>query len=245
LALIMAGVAGAVGIYFTWRGQGITQERQQISRENIETTRQTAEEQLRLTREGQFTERFPRALDQLGATDDGGSVRLEIRLGAIYEFEQIARLSRDHHWPIMEILTTYIRNNASRRGYEEAFEELGSPQADIQAILTIIGRRSVYHRDVELGPIDLRDTALRRAYLQGASLQGAYLQEADLREANLRGAYLQGVDLREVHGLTQELIEWTIGSNETMLGEDLNRPARWSKSTLEQAQFVSEHIDGG
>jgi hypothetical protein len=200
LALIMAGVAGAVGIYFTWRGQGITQEGQQISRENIEATRQTAAEQLRLTREGQFTERFPRALDQIGATDDSGSVRLEIRLGAIYEFEQIARLSRDHHWPIIEILTTYIRNNASRRAYVEAFEEPGSPQADIQAILTVIGRRSVYHRDVELAPIDLRDTVLRRADLLEADLQGANLQGANLRKAQVTNEQL--ADMGSLQGAT-------------------------------------------
>jgi uncharacterized protein HemX len=90
LALLMAGVAAAIGIYFTWRGQGITQEGQQISRENIETTRQSAEEQVRLTQEGQSTERFTRATEQLAATDDRGNPLLEVRLGAIYELEQVS-----------------------------------------------------------------------------------------------------------------------------------------------------------
>ena len=30
LALIMAGVAGAIGVYFTWRGQRQTQEEQEL-----------------------------------------------------------------------------------------------------------------------------------------------------------------------------------------------------------------------
>jgi hypothetical protein len=133
----------------------------------------------------------------------------------------------------MEILTTYIRNNASRRGHEEAFEELGSPQADIQAILTVIGRRSVYHRDMELGPIDLHETILQRADLRGADLQGAYLQGANLREAAFLGA-------RE---LTQEQIEWTTGSNETELPEGLNRPQLWSKSFEEQRNVLVERFN--
>ena len=43
-----------------------------------------------VNREGQITERFTRAIDQLGATDDAGNPRLEIRLGAIYALERIA-----------------------------------------------------------------------------------------------------------------------------------------------------------
>src|SRR5918998_1300590 len=55
---IMAGVAGGVGIYFTWR--------------NLRTT----QENLRLTEQGQITERFTRAIDQLGAMDDKGKKKL-------------------------------------------------------------------------------------------------------------------------------------------------------------------------
>ena len=43
-----------------------------------------------VNREGQITERFTRAIDQLGATDDADNPRLEIRLGAIYALERIA-----------------------------------------------------------------------------------------------------------------------------------------------------------
>jgi hypothetical protein len=39
-----------------------------------------------VNREGQITERFTRAIDQLGATDDKGNPRIEIRLGGIHAF---------------------------------------------------------------------------------------------------------------------------------------------------------------
>jgi hypothetical protein len=82
-------------------------------------------------------------------------------------------------------------------------------------------------------------------FLHGAGLIGAENPAVALTGANLQGAALLGADLRGVRGLTQELIEWTIGSNETMLEEALNRPERWSKSVLEQVKIVNEHIHGG
>ena len=60
------------------------------------------------------TERFTRAIDQLGATDDKeGEPKLEIRLGAIYALERIARDSPERDYAtIMEVLTAYVRDNA-------------------------------------------------------------------------------------------------------------------------------------
>jgi hypothetical protein len=60
---------------------------------------------LQVNREGQITERFTQAIDQLGATDDKGNKLFEIRLGGIYALERIARESEEDYWPIMEILT--------------------------------------------------------------------------------------------------------------------------------------------
>src|SRR5215208_6282178 len=97
LGFIMAGVAGAIGIYFTWRGQRIARQGQEENQEatqkqlrltqrsiniNQRTTQKqlkNAEEELRLTRKGQVTERFTRAIDQLGATGDKGKKVLELR----------------------------------------------------------------------------------------------------------------------------------------------------------------------
>ncbi len=96
LGLITAGVAGAVGIFFTWRGQRLareaqehnqrnTQEQLRLSRQSQEHNQKStqaqlehAQEELQLTRQGQITERFTRAIEQLGATDDKGEKKLQI-----------------------------------------------------------------------------------------------------------------------------------------------------------------------
>src|SRR5215211_5252617 len=126
LGLNTAGVAGAVGIYFTWRGQRqarqTQEENQRSTQEQISLTRQSqdqnqqatqaqlgnAQEELRLTRQGQITERFTRAIDQLG------NESLEIRLGGIYALERIDKESpeRTYHGTVMEVLTAYVRENS-------------------------------------------------------------------------------------------------------------------------------------
>jgi hypothetical protein len=206
LAQILAGTALLSGIYFTWRT-------------------------LQVNREGQITDRFTRAIDQLGATDNEGDKLFEIRIGGIYALERIARESAEDHWPIMEVLTAYVRQHApwrpeeAQQGQEEAAVENSGedsreatettegppPVPDIQAIMTVLRRRTRFFGNEEPEPLDLRSTHLQGALLYRANLQGALLYRANLqgamfrgadllgamfRGANLQGANLQGADLQ-------------------------------------------------
>jgi uncharacterized protein YjbI with pentapeptide repeats len=195
LAVFLTGTVGLIGLFFTWQ--------------NTSQARKSTQQTLELTRRGQITERFTQAIDQLGATE-GGKKNLEIRLGGIYALERTAREDKAYHWSIMEVLTTYVRTHAPLN--HEKDDEHAYPDPDIQAILTVIGRRSVHHRDVEYGPIDLHATDLESANLRSADLRGAKLREANLSEAileettlreanlqdtNLRRANLQGAKLQE------------------------------------------------
>jgi hypothetical protein len=63
----------------------------------------------RLNRSGQITERFTRAVDQLGSNE------IDIRLGGIYALERIARDSADDHPQVVEVLTAYVREHAPRK----------------------------------------------------------------------------------------------------------------------------------
>ena len=224
LGLLTAGVAGAVGIFFTWRGQRITQE-------SLQDTRENSEENLRLAREGQITERFTRAIDQLGATDEANNKKLEIRLGGIYALERIAGDSlamedspgRDYS-TVMEVLTAYVRENTPQalgpsNGFSDAASRLNEataeveervtqpappgprrPTADIQAILDVLRRLQdrvpeEYRTRLDLHEANLQGAILRRANLQSAHLRGVNLQMAILWGANLRGAILERSNL--------------------------------------------------
>src|SRR5215208_1163246 len=63
LGFIMAGAAGIIGVYFTW------QTFSQARKSQVDTQAST-QETLRIAQEGQVTERFSRAIDQLGEMDE-------------------------------------------------------------------------------------------------------------------------------------------------------------------------------
>ncbi len=172
LAQILAGTALLSGLYFTWRT-------------------------LQVNREGQITERFTRAIDQLG------SEKLEIRLGGIYALERIDKESpeRAYHGTVMEVLTAYVRVNSR----PTSVSLLGG-HADILAILDVLERREeervpeAHHVRINLSGANLQsaglhDANLQRAILYGADLQGAFLSRANLQGAALAGANLQGAKL--------------------------------------------------
>jgi len=193
IATILGGIAFLTGGYFTWRNFNLAQEN------------------LKVTEQGQITDRYTKAIEQIGAVDSGRKPKLEVRLGAIYSLEAVANESRNFHWPIMEVLCTYVRVNAPAKEEEShanAAHTAGArpptkrelpgdthPAADIQAILTVLGRRE--HREWELDKqrLDLNHTNLRGADLREAHLEDAILFGADLTLANLSHAHLDGADL--------------------------------------------------
>lgn len=180
------GIAVLYGVYQGW--QRIT----------------IAEDNLKVSQEGQITERFTRAIDQLGAYDHVGKPVIEIRLGGIYALERISTESEKDYWAIMEILTAYVRKNSPIENENIKHEEVQKQSAislDIQAILTVIQRSKSSFNTGESNFLDLQKTNLQKANLQEADLIRANLQEtnlivANLQEANLRGANLQEANLR-------------------------------------------------
>jgi hypothetical protein len=205
LAQIVLSVFGLVVVYLTWR-----------------RTR-ASDATVRIMGEGHITDRFTKAIEQLGQTDGHGP-NIEIRLGAIYALERIAIDSPRDHWIIMEILTAYVRHNVPANR-SQPYIDGEKPRTDIQAILTVLGRRRRdAHRepagrtryidlmrtrlcgarlvDAALDGADLEQTMLQGAVLWGAKLQGAALMEADLRgaillQANLRNAFFRDARLEE------------------------------------------------
>src|SRR5215210_5612689 len=96
-AQIIGGFLLLFGLYFTWR-------RVEISERTLEATR-----------DQQVTERFTRAIDQLGSSHEDRNPRLEVRLGGIYALERIARDSpKSDYSTVMEVLTAYVRENTSQ-----------------------------------------------------------------------------------------------------------------------------------
>lgn len=218
IAQSVAGVALLGGLFFTWWNM-------EIARDTTSRNLEIANETLRIAQDGQITERFSTAIEQLGDRN-----RPEVRLGGIHALERIARNSEDDHWPIIEVLTAFVRQNASRSSEsmatsEPVESESIKPPPDIQAILNVLGRtvkpfnqRADYQR-VDLRNTDLRGASFLRSNLEGVMLGGANLTSADfrqtcLRQADLTDAVLARADLRGANLVDTVLVGANLNSTD-------------------------------
>jgi hypothetical protein len=178
--------------------------------------------QVHVNREGQITERFTRAVDQIGSSD------VNVRIGGIYALERIAKNSRADRDPIQFLLGAFVRGRltwlvGSADGPEHPTPSVNDQlpvmnvrAPDVQAAMWVLERRSRTPDDpaLYLSRVDLRGTSLRdarlsrtllrhsnlaRAALAGAQLDGSDLTDADLRKALLDGASLKGANLGRAH----------------------------------------------
>jgi hypothetical protein len=218
---LLAGLVGVGALGTLWvNGRNV-----RLSGQALRLAEHTQQESHDLTLRDQFTDRYTKAIDQLG------SDALEVRIGGIYALEQIGNESpRDRDGPtVMEVLSAFVRVHtdpvfryrAARPGGLPVHQlnrnspivtafvaTLEHPEDDVEAALTVLGRME------RLGDsrVRLHGADLRGANLQGAKLKGAELMRTDLRKASfikaeliganfygaqLEGAYFEGAD---VHG---------------------------------------------
>jgi hypothetical protein len=239
----------------------------------LQDTRENSEENLRLAREGQITERFTRAIDQLGATDEANNKKLEIRLGGIYALERIAGDSlamedspgRDYS-TVVEVLTAYVRENTPQapgpsEGSSEAASLSNEATVDAdegaeQAAPPGPGRPSadiqvildVLSRTQNRVPEEYRTRLdLHEANLQGANLQGSNLQGSNLYEADLHEADLHGANLREANlqgaNLARANLQRAYLQGAVLLKANL-QGAYLQESNLQRANLARANLQG-
>jgi hypothetical protein len=200
LAGIMGGLFVLITLYFTWA--------------NLNTSQDT----LRLSQEGQVTERFAKAIELLGNRDKN----LEVRIGGIYALERISVDYPQDYWPIMEVLTTFVRSQAPRRDDDESkaesvraskqirkpsgshpktntddltdqstsAESAVAPQIDkaVEAIMIVIARRKRSYENDNDLRLNLTQTDLRDLF-----------QDLPLNSANFAGVIFRNARLDEAH----------------------------------------------
>ena len=231
IGIVLIAVFGAG--FAVWRGL-IAEAQTRVARDQFERSQ-----------DRDYADLFTKAVEQLGTTreerskdDEGNDVytykpNIEVRLGAIYALERISQDSERDHIAVMETLCAYVRENAPAAGcevfeaedgdFEAWLEAQAGPRADIQAVLTVLGRRGKERIAYEIGAdeakpryrLDLRGACLRKtdmqegdfrnglfantlmddAHLGNANLEQANLWKADLRKAYLGSARLQQADL--------------------------------------------------
>jgi Pentapeptide repeats (8 copies) len=214
----VAGLAVLAGAFLGF--QQLTEDRQQAT---------AARE---LTLQGQASERFTRAIDQLG------SDRLEVQLGGIYGLEQIAQQAPDNRAAVTQVLVAYLHRRSPRPA--NAPTQPAQPQPlrvrapEVQAALTVLGRRWPVSRPDP--PLDLSNLDLRGAIIQAGYIIVDPAARPELWYANLNGADLRGTDLRGAVFLGVELV----GAH--FDGADL-RGANLELAAFPAVGMHAEHLD--
>lgn len=236
LGQILSGVAVLAGLVFAWQQLG------------------SATRSVQLSEQGQITDRFTRAVEQLG------SDQASTRLGGIYALERVARDSERDYGPSMEVLTEFIR--------EQPLDDPATPAAsprlsrEAAAAMRVIARRTpeqlalqvrqglpcldlsgaqltqlTLPDEANLSALCLEGTNLSGATLVGASFIDSELEDADLNSSSLEGWTFQDSSLVNADLGASELANVTF-SNVSLLGADL------SGSLLTSTTFVDSQLLG-
>jgi hypothetical protein len=173
-----------------------------------------------------------------------GSPEVVVRLGGIYALEGVMNTSEQYHRPVLEALCAFVRDGTRTETGDRP------PATDIQAALTVIGRRAA----IWPGVPNLANAHIPKARLNGADLIAANLTDATLSGAELILTNLMGADLRGANLTGAKLIQanlsgaMLIGTN--LSGADLGdlanlRGAIVTQAQLDQACGTNVRLDPG
>jgi hypothetical protein len=154
--------------------------------------------QLQISREGQITDRFTKAVDQVGSSN------VDVRIGGLYALERIARNSAADRNAIQFLLGAFVRTHMPWPVGAPGGPQHPTPVVDEQLpwmrVRLPISRRPMGvlgrlppSRDetvISLSRVDLRSIALR-----DARLSGSRFRYANLARSVLGGVWLEGSDL--------------------------------------------------
>ncbi|WP_297619601.1 pentapeptide repeat-containing protein [Nocardia sp.] len=209
-------------------------------------------DQYGLARQTAVTERFAKAIEQLGDKD-----AMDVRLGGIYLLERLSSDSPPDRKAIFEVLGSFVRGHSPNSTDCGADHRTLLP-IDVQAALTVIGRRGVGSPEqidltsTCLANADLIDANLRSAKLYGANLTRARLSGADLANAILISADMNGASLSRAD-LHRASFGHTNLQNTTWIGARLNqaslqecdlRGALLGSADMRNAYFIGADLRG-
>lgn len=211
-----------------------------------QTGRQNGQ-QNNLTLQGQITDRYTAAVDQIGSTT------LDVRLGGIYALERIMHDSPPDQRTIVQVLSAFVRDHPPGFSPPPAAASAAKPPpTDVVAALTVLSQRNM--ADVNSDLADLSNTnfagvnlvglqlTLRGADLEDSNFTHAELAGEDFTHSDLSGADLSGADLTDAD-LSDSIIDNVDLKGANLAGADL-RSQSLDPAELAGADLTGAALDG-
>src|SRR6202049_145601 len=216
-------LGGAAVLFGAWLAFLQFSQQQQIAQSQIQQQQQAARDLL-------ISNQVSKGFEQLA------SDKAAMRLGGIYALEGVMNASErpeQYRGAVLEMLCAFVREYTIGKTVSE------KPAIDIQAALTVIGRRKGQELP-DLAKVNIPGANLSRANLRGADLNSAFLNSAYLSRVDLAGADLTGATL----GLADLNGAYLSGANLT--GANLSRTnlrsADLSGATLRSANLIGTNL---
>jgi hypothetical protein len=226
-----------------------------ITAYQVNETRRTSDRNLHLVEQGQrserqsqVSERFSRAVEQLGATNaNGDDPAIDVRTGALFSLLRIGLDSPENTQSAFLVVAAYIQNNYQRPKTlrKNGCAGFRSPRGDVRTALKFVLPRvaeKLYKlrrgkgfltglRGSDLSGLDVDGLDFRHLSLTRTKFRAAYLVRANFRQADIRGSSFARACLLKAH------FRWA----DLRLGADLRRAnlidADFSHAKLERADF--------
>jgi hypothetical protein len=197
----------------------------------------------RLNREGQVTDRYTKAIEQLAEPR-----RRTIRLGGIYALHRIALDSKRDHRTILSVLTAFIQEESVKM---IASGGDGRPvQSDVEAAASVISQLPVrvgimranfskcHLNRMVFVECNLNGAQFGEAYLRNALFYRVELTLASFNRAHLEGAVFQECNLdsasfADAHLMNSEISEGSVRAA-SLWGASVDGAKLWSGFTSEQ-----------
>jgi uncharacterized protein YjbI with pentapeptide repeats len=160
------------------------------------------ERTFRLNREGHVTDRYSKAIEQLGNDS------VDVRIGGVYALERIARDSRIDYGTITEVLCAFVREHTSQPSNRGRSPLAAPSSADVQAAATVLARRHAEGENIDLshsGLNNLRmsgqwhraqfnychiaDTVFTRSVMDGVSFSFCEIKVCGFNHISAKGAH--------------------------------------------------------
>jgi len=155
--LAAAALVGAGLAYLQFTEQQQTSQRQFAAQQEASRTQQEAsqkqfaeqqhasrrqfEQQQQVSRDLLVSNQVAKGFELLGNKDN----QMQQRLGGIYALEGVMNTSEQYHQPVLEALSAFVRDGTKTVTGD------GPPATDIQAALTVIGRRKPIGEEKVIG----------------------------------------------------------------------------------------------
>jgi len=201
---------------------------QESSDKNFNLAQTSANRTFNLARRGQVSERFARAVDQLGAMNANKQPAIDVRAGALFSLMRIGIDSAEHRQPALLVAMTYVTNNYVTRtsrpphGCQATFDR---KRPDIGIALDVLHLIAAKLKREELG-------GLRGANLNGLAVDGLILNRFDLRNIKFRDASLTRAHFHKAKLPYADLRRACL------------RGADFSKASLQYADFRGASLEG-